>query len=495
MNRKTRRSERKVRTSAAAAAPIPAPLLALARSHYADGRLGEADALCARHLLVRPDDVVALHMRGQIASLQQRPADAVSHLAKALAVAPDAAALHAGLAQAYRAAGQPVEAELHYRRVAQLQPGAVTHLNLANALTDLQRPEEAAKAYRLALRFNPRLPEAHYGLGIALAALGDDQAAGAFADAIASRPDFTRAHEGLIAVHQALYAYDAALQAASRAVVRSDTPELRLVFIDCARDALSPQDTPELREALRRALAERWTRPQDLAPVICSVAAQGEAIKAAEEPLSSLLTLAPIRHRDVEATLTRQRLKHLEAVRSGTALSASDLACACRLARQCFINEYAWHLSTEEVGEVEALHAEVQATLDRQVSPSDMLLAVLAMYVPLASLAGTETLVVSGRPPELAAVLEQQVLEPAEEQRMRHAIQRATPIDDVTSQAVREQYESNPYPRWVATLAISRQVSLGDWLEARFGIPPGSFPSGRTLDVLVAGCCTGQGSV
>ncbi|WP_428377659.1 methyltransferase [Lichenicoccus sp.] len=438
---------------------------------------------------------MALQMRAQIALFEQRPADAVVHLTKALAAAPDAVVLHAGLAQAYRAAEQPVQAEAHYRRVARLQPSAVTHLNLGNILMELQRPAEAAPAYRLALRFDPGLAEAHYGSGIALVALGSNQAADAFANAVASRPDFASAHVGLVEALQAMNLYDAALQAASQALVHSDTPELRLLFIDCARDAISPQDTPELRQGLRRALEELWTRPQDLAPAICMMAAQRGSIDALEEPLSSLLSVAPVRHRDVEAALARQRREWLKAARSGAAFSPTELACACRLAQQCFINEYAWDVCAAELGEIELLQAQVQTALDRHVAPPDALLAALAMYVPLSSLIGIVAAPVSGRPAELVAVLAQQVIEPAEELRLRDTIRRATPIDDEVSRAVRAQYESNPYPRWVATLATSRQVSLGEWLPARFGISSGSFPSGRTLDVLVAGCGTGQHAV
>nr|WP_321984771.1 methyltransferase domain-containing protein [uncultured Lichenicoccus sp.] len=493
MNRKLRRIDARSRKAVPAAGPSAAALLDLAKAHLSNGRPGEADALCAQHLEKKPGDVVALHLRGQIALLQQRPADAVEQFTAALAAAPDAPALHAGLAQAYRAAGQPVEAEIQYRRVARLQPGAVTHMNLANALMELQRPVDAVPAYRLALRFDAQLPEAHHGLGLALRALGSHHAPDAFRQAIALRPDFAAAHEGLVEALLALNADAAALLAAAQALAYADTPGLRLLFVDCTRDAASALDTPDVREALRRAVEGLWTRPQDLAPAICAVAAQG-SIDALEEPLGTLLTLAPVRHREVELALTRRRRELLDAALSGRAFSAPDLGSACRLARQCFINEYSWHLSAEEAAEVEMLRDRVQTTLDRHQAWSEGLLVALAMYVSLASLAGASDLLVGEASPDLVALLDQQVREPAEERRLQDTIRQGTPIDDEVSVAVRGQYESNPYPRWVATLAASPPLELGDWLQARFGTSP-ALPPEKTMDVLIAGCGTGQHAV
>ena len=489
MNRKERRTAAKSDKNAASTAA----LLTLAQTCHRNGRLDEADALCVRFLATEPGHARALHMRGAIARQQGRPADAVAHFIQALAAAPAVAAIHDGLAEAYRTMARPIEAERHYRRVAELQPGAVTLLNLGNALLELQRPAEAAAVYQSALRFDVRLPQLHYGLGTAWAALGRRQAADAFARAIALHPDFALAHEGLVDAHLAADDGEAALHAACQALLHVDAPMLRVQFVDAVVNVTPIVDLPGLREAMQRALAERWTRPQDLARAACDIVAQRPPFDATDKLLRTLLELAPIRHRQVEQALAEQRRILLERVAAGTAPEPAALAAACGLARQCFINEYAWNCLPAEHGIVDRLRAEIGSDLDRGLPPSDMVVMAVAMYLPLASLGGADRLLSHTWSPAVAAVLAQQIAEPAEERRLSGLIPRATSIEDDISRAVRDQYEVNPYPRWVAMAGATQRVRLGEWLTARFpGAPVAPLPAGEVLDVLVAGCGTGQ---
>ncbi len=496
MNRKTHREAAGSGRIAATSAPGLPPLLALAQAACRDNRLDEADGLCVQYLAAAPGHAHALYLRGQVARLDGRPADAIAHFGAALATAPAVAAIHDGLAEAYRSVGQPVQAERHYRRVSELRPGSVTLLNLGNALMDLGRPAEAAATYRSALRVDPRLPELHYALGTALGALEQRQAVDAFARAIALRPDFVAAHEGLVEACLAAGDPDAALRAVCQALERVDTTRLRVLFVDCVRDAAPPTQVAGLQEAMRRALAERWTRPQELARAACAVAALQEPLDPRNEPLRTLLDLAPVCHREVEQMLTGQRRVLLEAVGSGAALPPATLATACGLARQGFVNEYAWFCTPGEAGRVELLCRVVGAALDEGTAPPDAALAAIAMYRPLGALPGAERLLTGSWLPEVEALLSQQLREPAEEHRLRGAIRRATPIEDAVSRAVRDQYEANPYPRWMATIEAPHRIRLGDWLGARFpDAPMAPLPEDRALEVLVAGCGTGQHAV
>ena len=493
MNRK----ERRVAAKSERGGPSPlsgiAALLTLAETQRQNGRPNEADAVCARVLAMQPGHTRALHMRGLLAYDQGRLADALDCYEQALAVAPTVAAIHDGLAETYRALAQPVEAERHYRRVSELRPTAVTLLNLGNALMELDRPKDAAGVYQSALYLDANLPEAYNGLGNALAALGQPQAADAFARAIALRPEFTRAHEGLIDAYLAANDRQAALQAACQALPRTISPRLRLQFLDCLANDGPAIDIPGLRGAVQRALLERWTRPQDLAQATCRIVALRTPFDAHDPLLRTLLELAPVCHREVERELTKQRRILLEAITAGDRPAPEMLGLSCVLARQCFINEYAWNCSPEEHGQVGRLRDALQADLDRGLSPPDAVLAAVAMYLPLAALSGADRLLSYPRKDEIAELVTQQIVEPFEELRLRDLIHRATSIDDDVSRLVRDQYEEHPYPRWVATAGAIERVHLADWLEGRF--PRGaavSLPADRVLDILIAGCGTGQ---
>lgn len=495
MNRKERRIAERAGQSGlpgSSATPIAVSLLSHAEGHYRSGQLHEADALCIRLLAAEPRVAPALLMRGLIAHQLGRPDEALVHLTQAVALAPAVASVHHALAEAYRDLARAADAERHYRRVAKLQPNAVTLLNLGNILMTLQRPRDAANEYQSALRFDARLPETHYGLGRALAAQGRKEATDAFGNAIALRPDFALAHEGLIEACLAAGDWDAAWRAACAALLRSDTPKLRALFVNAISYTLPTSDATGLRETMQRALVERWTRPQDLVRAACAVVALRQPFDVRDTLLRIVLDLAPICHRGIEQVLTEQRRTLLEIATSGAALSADELEAACVLARQCFINEYAWD-SAAEWGRVDTLCGIIQAELDAGRFPSDAMVVACAMYFPLASLDGVERLLAHAHPPPVAALLTQQLTEPAEERRLGSTILCATGIEDTVSRAVREQYEANPYPRWVAMPAAMDRVHVDAWLAARFpDAPIASLPTSDALEVLVAGCGTGQ---
>jgi SAM-dependent methyltransferase len=68
---------------------------------------------------------------------------------------------------------------------------------------------------------------------------------------------------------------------------------------------------------------------------------------------------------------------------------------------------------------------------------------------------------------------------------------RLTPISDGVSAAVRQQYEENPYPRWVKPAPVGAKIPVAAYLR---GIAPGYRDVARNdgFDVLMAGCGTGQ---
>ena len=67
----------------------------------------------------------------------------------------------------------------------------------------------------------------------------------------------------------------------------------------------------------------------------------------------------------------------------------------------------------------------------------------------------------------MEAVLTQQLREPLEEQRLRADIPRLTGIEDQVSRLVQDQYEENPYPRWVR-LAPDTPDNIVNFLSDKF---------------------------
>lgn len=117
----------------------------------------------------------------------------------------------------------------------------------------------------------------------------------------------------------------------------------------------------------------------------------------------------------------------------------------------------------------------------------------VAAYFPLYSLPLAARLLDGQWPEAVQAVLVQQVQEPEEERQERAGIPRLTDIEDDVSLLVQNQYEENPYPRWIRTAPVGNAMSIDRKLRQLF--PLVSFqPIGKCdePEILVAGCGTGQ---
>jgi 2-polyprenyl-3-methyl-5-hydroxy-6-metoxy-1,4-benzoquinol methylase len=142
----------------------------------------------------------------------------------------------------------------------------------------------------------------------------------------------------------------------------------------------------------------------------------------------------------------------------------------CALAAQAFATEYAYVESAEETAAVERLAGNHNGIPER--------LALLATYRPLHRLADMPA---TAAPP-LDVVLQRQVVEPREEQALRGTIAALTPVGDAVSQAVRDQYEENPYPRWLSVARPRQAMRVAERLGT------------AAPDILIAGCGTGSHS-
>jgi SAM-dependent methyltransferase len=117
------------------------------------------------------------------------------------------------------------------------------------------------------------------------------------------------------------------------------------------------------------------------------------------------------------------------------------------------------------------------------------------MYRSLHSLENATRLLQRDWPVPVAEVLQQQIVEPMEEAALRESTPKLTVIDGI-SNAVREHYEQNPYPRWARAVSTFVPLAIEDVLRRR--LPPGDVPALSrmpSLDVLIAGCGTGLQAV
>jgi len=434
--------------------------------------------------------------------------EAAAHNRRAIALDPNHAAAHLNLGNALKAQGRLDEALAAYQRAMSIRPAPEGHYNVANVLAELGRLDEAIAHYDKALALRPDYAEAHSNLGLALTARGRlSEAAASFQRALTLKPGLLDA-AGLAAVLLGLGDLENALRTTKRLHDASETPETRGLFYLCLRDRRAAPFAAVYRGEIIRALSEPWGNSRYLSSVTVSVlktdAVTGPILQRAQEGPLSTNTIAVLARDEllragleatqmadvaIERLLTRLRATLLEDARQ---IAGDQLALTCSLARQCFINEYVFACSVEEAVRIGELRESVAGALVSAQPIEAGVLAILACYEPLHTLPGAESLLARDWPAPVQAVLTQQIAEPREEARLRGTIPRLTAINDAVSQAVREQYEQNPYPRWIKTATISKPQSLDAHLARHFPLARFTPLRKTQLDYLIAGCGTGH---
>ncbi len=493
------------------------------------GRLTEAAAL-ARTMTERfPRHWAGWKMLGVVFQQLERSADALEPMQKAAALSPKDAETHNNLGIVLADLGRLGEAEVSYRRALQIKPGyAQAHSNLGATLQDLGRLDEAEASYRRALKIDPEYAKAYSNLGAILQELDRlDEAEASYRRALEVKADFSPALENLAVLFNAQGRTLMALNTIRQALQVKETEIARSIFVACVKRLRFTNDDNGIRATMVCALAAPWGRPSELTragtdlvrlnpdieecvaratrawPVRLSAqvlfGSNGLTALATDTLLLTLLESAPNCDMEMERFLTLARSAMLEtATRMRVADGAIDTALTfySALARQCFINEYVFSHTDDEIRQAGALRDSLLAALQAGTQVPAIWPLAVAAYFPLCSLPHAARLMAGQWPDAVSAVLVQQVLEPAQEQELRASTPRLTAIDDVVSLRVQSQYEENPYPRWVKAAPPGDARNIVATLCQKF--PLASFDrsamSGR-VDVLIAGCGTGQHSI
>jgi len=451
--------------------------------------------------------------------------EAISHYTRAIKLKRDHSAAHNNLGIALMDRGKLADAVVYFRRALILKSDyAEAHMNFGLALMQQGKLDQAEARFEQALTLNPSYPEAHNGFGALLMRQGKvNEAITRFERAVEVKPNYAMAYRNLA---QALFTnckLEYALAAVRCALTVARTRDAQVLFVQCIKDLQPTQDVDALRDLIIEATSEGWDRPVELARVSASlikrnpIVRQGieRAIAAWPQRLSAhellgpeglgqlsrdrllrcMLEAAPSCDLELEHLLGAIRFVLLEAATTASDSEAgqSILELYSAIAQQCFINEYVFVSSPDEQHRATELRAALLSALQSGASVPALWPLAVGAYFPLHSLPEANALLTRQWPEAVERVVSQHVAEPREEQQIRATIHRLTEIDDQVSLRVRQQYEENPYPRWVKFPAAATSVTVDDHLKAGFERAAGvSAGKNRHVEILVAGCGTGQ---
>ncbi|MDG2473914.1 MAG: tetratricopeptide repeat protein [Paracoccaceae bacterium] len=437
---------------------------------------------------------------------------------KAVTIKPDYADAYYNMGVVLNEQDKPKQAIKAYNKALDIKPDFTqAYYNMANTFKEQGNLEKAIEAYQKALDNKPDYAEAYNNMGNALKEQGKlEKAIGAYNKALDIKPDYLYAYSNIGAVLQKQGKSEEAVDAYYKALdIKPDYAEAFYNMGVVLKRIIFTKPNPYLQVKINSLLDQKiYVRPVDIALAVISLLKFEPSVQTlfqkhpgyeSRQSLENILTdlshvplllklmsVCPLPDLKLEDSLKNLRAHLLLSV-SQLTTSLDMLRFQSALALQCFTNEYIYDQSDSETEALKILEASVDKALSDGKQPSPQSILCLASYKALNEYEWFDTLTVTNAIDE---VFKRQVLEPNEEARLKPDIQTLEKITDVISSKVKEQYEVNPYPRWVnlelpikpAPISqIAQKVKLKLFVKRPSTV--------NSPDILIAGCGTGQHSI
>ncbi|MFT4862954.1 MAG: tetratricopeptide (TPR) repeat protein/SAM-dependent methyltransferase [Pseudohongiellaceae bacterium] len=469
-------------------------------------------------LKIDPNYALALSNMGNVLRVTGSLDSAVECFRKALKIDPNYAEAHNNLGNALRDAGDLNAALNSYQEALNSSPNhALVHSNMGSVFQDMGSFDEAIMCYRKALKINPELVEAHANMGASLRDKGDlDAALESYKKAILVNPDFALAYSNMGNVLKDKGDLNGAIKSYQKAIkIKSDYADAYRNLGLALTGKVFMEPCPGLDESIISLLEQKtFAHPRNLAASAVSLIKLSPAVKHALLKCSGNIVEESLQETVEELSATPLLLKLMSVcalpdgeleellikIRSFLLLNSADAADSVTilnfqsaLALQCFTNEYVYPETEKEVGALTVLEASIEECLLNGIQPKPVSVLCLASYRPLHDYHWCHLLSLSL---ELQEVGTRQILDRDEEERLKSEMPILAEITDNVSSKVRDQYEANPYPRWVNSwLAVTPKRVSAIVKEANLRLLDSTVTEAENLNILVAGCGTGQHSL
>ncbi len=479
--------------------------------------------LMKKSIQIKSDEPYYYNNLGLVQFALELREDAKQSYKKALSLNPGLAPVYANLAAVYRAEESPEKAISYYEQALLIQPDvAKIDCLIGDTLRDKQEWQAAIERYKLAIKKEPSQTDAFIGSGYAFIELCEyENAEKCFSRVLEIDSDSVSAYNGL--AHCLKYQGNSELAIKSfRSAIRLAPDNLNITQsyanylhdIDFSGyDAEFENDLLQLlninnieHQPIVRSAVGLLLRRNEIRYLIDSVDKIKCSTKISESDLGKIITslshplLILIMSRtlltsdDLEKLLMKVRKCILFCYRDDVLHEPTEsiLLFACVLAQQCFINDYVYFSSSDEVRAINKLQNDIHLKGGRKHDISLLQVILLAMYKPLNKVLCNTDLNFKHTAKEFQSLVKMQLLDPMIEKSMEKDVAKITVITDCISLAVRGQYEKNPYPRWER---IPYQVPVPLLKYAQQLLPPAhslhvDFPD--QVEILIAGCGTGR---
>ena len=169
---------------------------------------------------------------------------------------------------------------------------------------------------------------------------------------------------------------------------------------------------------------------------------------------------------------------------------------------QSINNEYIWNITNNEYKNLETIKVRVLKNIKEKIDIYVLDILILMSYEEISSY--KEIYAYLKKLPkntfiELQEIFQREIFDKEEEKEIMKNIKSFSNIDDDISVKVKDQYEENPYPRWMSESNLTQNVDLAtgrnftDYLKTvQKNLPVKSKPiQSKKIKILIAGCGTG----
>ena len=393
----------------------------------------------------------------------------------------------------------------------------IAHSRKAGRLMSQGHATEAIAIYQKIARSQPRIPQFHNNLAVALKASGlVKEAVKSYQKAIKIDPEYAIARKNLArALHQLNRveesleqfsfilkkgSYDTDLLMELSSLIASTTfikPSFigRSLFL-----FLFDQDCIDLQKLSSSALSLVISSRR----FVCFLDASEEAYqnkteccfltpKTINDPLLiNILTWTIVPSKQIECWITIARQQLLLLIDNGESIE-TDESLLWAIALQCHATEFVFSTTHWEEETTHRISKNISKICHKQI-------AIIAMYLPIGSLRvphgfWQKTALLESTPPGMKLLIQRSVLDSLTQAKLSLEIKELSHAKDPVSQRVMEQYELNPYPRWLSIDREKTTQSLRERLKNQF---PVRYTDSLNLDepeILIAGCGTGRHAI
>jgi len=371
-----------------------------------------------------------------------------------------------------------------YKKALKIQPKYIeANYNMGNSLKFIGDPEAAIKSYKCAINNKHDFVEAYNNMGNTLMDMGNHiKAIETYFQAIKLRPSHPDAYKNMGFAFKLVRFTEP--NSNLKEIISSILDQKTIIKpIDISRAAISLlKFDPDIKKLLEKCLLDEIN--ESVENIVSDLSNNPLLLK--------LMSVCAIPDPQLEAAFRDIRFSLIKSVNKMKSYP-NLLRFQSALALHCFTNEYVYYQNDKETSLIKSLEAVIEDTLLKGEQPKPSLVLCLASFKALYHYKWSDLLEMT---PTINDVVTRQIVEPKQENELKSDLSSLQKITNQISSKVRDQYEDNPYPRWVNTgLSIKPTTFSKISKNLKLRLNDKRIFDIEAPNILIAGCGTGQQAI